>query len=152
MENRSSSPPPFTKPRQPEARPDLPPSLRNRPPSYLEILRRGEREPEEQRADPMWRATLAAIRRDPVDRPLREALAKLLTHTLASGRDKISSQEILWRLRLPPEREVAERRPIARVLRSLGWVRVRYGPQNKRVWGWRWREWNVSHVRIDLNT
>jgi hypothetical protein len=100
----------------------------------------------------MWLATLQTVRHDKLDRPLRETIAKLLTHTLASGRDKISGREIFWRLRIPPHLEQCEGRNIARVLRSLGWVRVRYGPQNKRIWGWRWREWNVSQVKIDLNS
>jgi hypothetical protein len=86
------------------------------------------------------------------DTPLRAPLADLLAHTLASGRDMISGREIFWRLRVPKHLERAEGRNLARVLRSLGWVRVRYGPQNKRIWGWRWREWNVSHVKVDLNT
>jgi hypothetical protein len=73
------------------------------------------------------------------------------TLTLASGRDKISGREIFWRLRISPHLEQCEGRNIARVIRALGWVRVRYGPQ-KRIWGWRWREWNVSHVKIDLNS
>jgi hypothetical protein len=132
-------------------RPNLP-SLKDRPPSFVELLRQGQRKAEEQRADPMWRATLETIRNDPTDRPLRTAVADLLTHTLASGRNMISGREIFWRLRVPPNREVAERLAIARVLRSLGWVRVRYGPQNKRIWGWRWREWNVSHVKVDLGS
>jgi hypothetical protein len=54
--------------------------------------------------------------------------------------------------RIPPHLERSEGRNIARVLRSVGWVRFRYGPQDKRIWGWRWREWNVSHVKIDLDT
>ena len=100
----------------------------------------------------MWRATLETMRHDELDRPLREPLVELLTYTLASGRDRISGREIFWRLRVPPHREACEKRNIARVLRSLGWVRVRYGTQDKRIWGWRWREWNVSHAKIDLNS
>jgi hypothetical protein len=115
-------------------------------------LRRKRAEAEEQRVDPMWRATLETMRKDKLDTPLREPIAALLTHTLASGRDKISGREIFWGLRISPHLEQCEGRNIARVLRSLGWVRVRYGPQNKRIWGWRWREWNVSHVKVDLNS
>jgi hypothetical protein len=91
-----------------------------------------------------------------VDKPLREPLIELLTHTLASGRDRISGREIFWRLRVPPKLEKGEGKCIARVLRSLGWVRYRWGVgpagKQKRIWGWRWREWNVSHVKIDLNS
>jgi hypothetical protein len=138
-------------PRPPD--PDnLPPLLRNHPPRYLQLLRQGSAEAQERAVDPMWLATVETMRRDPADRPLREPLAALLTHTLASGREKISGREIFWRLRVPPHREAAEKRAICRVMRSLGWVRVRYGTQDRRVWGWRWREWNVSHVKIDLNS
>jgi hypothetical protein len=115
-------------------------------------LRRKRAEAEERSVDPMWRATLETARKDRSDRPLREPIAELLTHTLAAGRDIISGREIFWRLRIPPNREQCEGRNIARVLRSLGWARVRYGPQDKRIWGWRWREWNVSHVKLDLNS
>jgi hypothetical protein len=90
------------------------------------------------------------------DHPLQAALAQLLAHTLASGRETISGREIFWRLRIPPNRETAERRALARVLRSLGWVRVRTGKgpagQQVRVWGWRWREWNVGEVKVDLRS
>jgi hypothetical protein len=127
-------------------------SLLKRGPSYVELLQQESAKAEEQRADPMWRAMLQTVHDDTLDRPLREPIAKLLTHTLASGRDRLSGREIFWRLRVPPHREACEKRNIARVLRSLGWVRVRYGPQDKRVWGWRWREWNVSHVKIDLDS
>jgi hypothetical protein len=126
--------------------------LLKRKSSYLQLLREQSAKAEEQRADPMWRATLQTVQHDTLDHPLREAIAKLLTHTLASGRDRLSGREIFWRLRIPPHREAYEKRNIARVLRSLGWVRVRYGPQDKRIWGWRWREWNISHVKIDLKS
>ena len=99
---------------------------------YVELLRsEAERSP-------------AALRAE--DRPLREALIALLAHTLATGREMISGKEIFWRLRVPPQREKQQGRHIARVLRSLGWVRCRYGKNEpgKRVWGWRYREWNVS--------
>jgi hypothetical protein len=144
--------PPKTSGEPPEHKPYLQRLKQKDSPSYTTLLRQIKARSEEQRVDPMWRATLETMRHDTVDRPLREALAKLLTHTLASGRDKISGREIFWRLRIPPYLEQCEGRNIARVLRSLGWVRVRYGPQNKRIWGWRWREWNVSHVKIDLNS
>lgn len=135
-------------------RPDDPLSLwsLNQRASYLSRLREARAEAEEQRTDPMWRTRIQAVRHDRFDRPLRGAIADLLTHTLASGRDKISGREIFLRLRIPPRLEQCEGRNIARVLRALGWVRVRYGPQNKRIWGWRWREWNVSHVKIDLSS
>jgi hypothetical protein len=135
-------------------RPDDPLSLSslNQRASYLSLLRQQSIKAEEQRAHPTWQATLQTVRHDRLDRPLRVTIANLLTHTLASGRDKISGREIFWRLRVPPHLEQCEGRNIARVLRALGWVRVRYGPQHKRIWGWRWREWNVSHVKIDLNS
>jgi hypothetical protein len=85
-------------------------------------------------------------------KPISGPLAELLAHTLASGRERITNREILWRLRVPGHNEHFETKNIARVLRSLGWVKVRYGPQAKRVWGWRWREWNVSHLKIDLDS
>jgi hypothetical protein len=119
---------------------------------FVRLLRQKRAESEEHRIDPMWQAALQTLRHDRLDSPLREPIAKLLTHTLASGRDRLSGREIFWRLHVPPHREQSEGRNIARVLRSLGWVRVRYGPQDKRIWGWRWREWNVSHVKIDLNS
>ena len=89
-----------------------------------------------------------------IDTPLYAPLAALLAHTLASGRDKISGQEIFWRLRLGPTQQPTERRAIARVLSALGWVRCHYGRDEpgKRVWGWRWREWNVREVKIDLKS
>lgn len=128
--------------------PNLPPIHK----SYLELLRRRPYEERKQVADQMLQATIATLGHDDLDAPLRPPLANLLAHTLASGRDRISGQEIFWRLRLTPKQQAVERRAICRVLRSLGWARVRYGPQNKRIWGWRWREWNVSHVKIDLNS
>lgn len=142
--------------------------LRDRPPSYLELLRQGATPPdrvpylellrrgtverEQRHADRMAPTTLQAVRHNSFDTPLRQPLADLLAHTLAQGRDRISGREIFWRLRIPPNREACEKRAIARLLRSLGWVRVRYGPQGKRIWGWRWREWNVTHVKIDLKS
>jgi hypothetical protein len=74
----------------------------------------------------------------------------LLAHVLATGREMISGREIFWRLRVPPQREKQQGRDIARVLRSLGWVRCHYGKNEpgKRVWGWRYREWNVSAALI----
>jgi hypothetical protein len=119
---------------------------------YIQLLRQKRAELEQQAVDPMLLATRQTVRRDALDRPLRKSIADLLAHTLASGRDKISGREIFWRLRIPPHLEACEKHNIARVIRSLGWVKVRYGPQNKRIWGWRWREWNVSHVKIDLNS
>jgi hypothetical protein len=72
----------------------------------------------------------------------------LLANVLATGRDRISGREIFWRLRIPPKLEKRDGRDIARVLRSLGWVRCHYGRDRDkggmRVWGWKWREWNVS--------
>src|SRR5580704_14013141 len=97
----------------------------NRTTSYLQLLRQGRAELEEQQADPMWQATLQTVRHDRLDHPLREMVAKLLTHTLSSGRDRLSGREIFWRLRVPPRLEQCEGRNLARVLRSLGWVRVR---------------------------
>jgi hypothetical protein len=66
----------------------------------------------------------------------------------------ISGREIFFRLRVPPRLERSEGRNIARTLRGLGWVRYRSGKgpagDQTRVWGWRWREYNVSQVKINL--
>jgi hypothetical protein len=127
---------------------------------FMELLRQGEIEQEQRRAE-QEQAEQNALRDfsqgtlpAKLDYPLSEALAALLTYTLASGRDRISSREIFRRLRLSSSREAAERRLIAQCLRSLGWVRVRWGKDEpgKRIWGWRWREWNVSQVKVDLDT
>jgi hypothetical protein len=104
----------------------------------------------------LWQATVATARKGKLDQPLREPLIALLTHTLASGRDRSSKREICWRLRVPLHLEKSEGKPISRTMRALGWVLYRWGkgPQGRqvRVYGWRWREWNVSHVKIDLDT
>ena len=89
------------------------------------------------------------------DKPLREAMVQLLANTLANGRDRISGQEIFWRLRIPPQLENTKGRDIARVLRSLGWVRCHYGTDKPeghgRVWGWKWREWSISAALVAQN-
>ena len=39
------------------------------------------------------------------------------------------------------------------MLRSLGWVRCHYGTDGSpagSIWGWKWREWNVS-AALSLN-
>ncbi len=118
------------------------------PKSYLEQLR----QPSSAQVAPYVELLRERIHRDEAtgpalsatERPLREALVQLLAHTLATGRETISGREIFWRLRVPPQREKQQGRDIARVLRSLGWVRCRYGQQSQRIWGWRWREWGVS--------
>ena len=103
--------------------------------SYMELLRRTVAEAEAKRADPMWRASFQVVPHGgKLDGPLREALAKVLTYS--GGRERISGREIFWRLRVPPSREACEKHSLARVLHSLGWVGVHYGPQDQR-WGWR---------------
>jgi hypothetical protein len=124
-----------------------PPTL---PRSYLEQLR----QPSSAQVAPYVTLLRERIHRDEAtspalpasDRPLREALVRLLAHTLATGREMISGREIFWRLQVPPQREKQQGRDIARVLRSLGWVRCHYGKNTPsgRIWGWRYREWNVS--------
>jgi hypothetical protein len=105
--------------------------------SYVELLRASRPDPD---APPL----------SATDTPLREALIHLLAHTLATGREMISGRELFWRLQIPPQKEKRDGRDIARVLRSLGWTRCRYGKDRPggRVWGWRWREWGVSNVAL----
>jgi hypothetical protein len=160
----------------PHSAPSAP--LRNRPPSYLEQLREGKPAPPRapytellrQRAvEQALRQAQEAARNSRFDLPdpstgsgppgkldpaLRDALAALLAYTLASGRDRISSRDIFRRLRVPSHLEQSEGRAIAQCLKSLGWVRVHWGKDapGQRVWGWRWREWNISHVKVDLDT
>jgi hypothetical protein len=132
-----------------------PPTSRpsTRPLSYMELLRQGAYPQRVEAADAMMQATAATHAHAVTDTPLYAPLAALLAHTLASGRDRISGQEIFWRLRLDPNQQRAEGRAIARVLRALGWVKIHYGKNGgHRVWGWRWREWNVSQVKIDLKS
>jgi hypothetical protein len=120
--------------------------------SYMEQLRQGAYPQRVEAADVMMQATAATHAHAALDTPLYAPLAALLAHTLASGRDRISGQEIFWRLRLDPKQQRVECRAIARVLRALGWVKVHYGKNGgHRVWGWRWREWNVSQVKIDTH-
>jgi hypothetical protein len=72
----------------------------------------------------------------------------LLANVLATGRDRISGRELFWQLRIPPQLEKLKSKDIARMLRSLGWVRCHYGkpgPGN-RIWGWKWREWTISEA------
>ena len=84
----------------------------------------------------------------PTDRPLREALIQLLANVLSTGRDRISGRDLFWRLRIPPQLEQQKGPDIARVMRSLGWVRSHYGKDKDkggvRIWGWKWREWTLS--------
>jgi hypothetical protein len=84
----------------------------------------------------------------PEDRPLREALIQILASILATGRDRVSSRDLHWRLRVPPQLANRKGRDIARVMRSLGWVRSHYGTDRDkggiRTWGWVWREWTIS--------
>jgi hypothetical protein len=127
------------------------PTLSGRPTNFTAQLQQARLKVAERNADPAYRATVEATRHAG-DTPLREPLTQLLSHTLASGKDRISGREIIWRLRLSPSQEQYERRPIARVMRSLGWVRVHYGPQDRRIWGWRLRGWNLRRVIVDLNT
>ena len=154
-------------PRSPSSAP-----LRNRPPSYLEqlhqgspphslpymeLLRRGALKVEQRRAEQEKRAGRFDLPETPpgkLDPALRDALAALLAYTLASGRDRISSRDIFRRLRVPSHLEQSEGRAIAQCLKSLGWVRVHWGKDapGQRVWGWRWREWNISHVKVDLKS
>ena len=147
--------------------------VRNRPPSYLEQLRGGAAalprlpyleqlrqgvvEQERRRTEQEEQASRFDLPETPpgkLDPALRDALAALLAYTLASGRDRISSRDIFRRLRVPSRLEQSEGRAIAQCLKSLGWVRVHWGKDapGQRVWGWRWREWNVSHVKVDLNS
>jgi hypothetical protein len=124
---------------------------------YLEQLRQGAGEQERRRAEQEEQNSRFALPETPpgkLDPALRDALAALLAYTLASGRDRISSRDIFRRLRVPSRLEQSEGRAIAQCLKSLGWVRVHWGKDEpgKRVWGWRWREWNVSHVKIDLKS
>jgi hypothetical protein len=98
----------------------------------------------------LLRATPQAL---PTDRPLREALIQMLANVLATGRDRISGRELFWRLRIPPKLEQLKSKDIVRVLRSLGWVRCRYGKEGggMRVWGWKWREWTISEsIALDF--
>jgi hypothetical protein len=122
---------------------------------YLEQLRAAAAQGRERCDNPVLEAALDIERRGG-DQGLQDALVQLLAHTLASGRDMISGREIFYRLRVPPNRELYEGRAIARTLRSLGWVRCRTGKgpagNQVRVWGWRWREWNVGQVKVDLLT
>jgi hypothetical protein len=122
---------------------------------YLEQLRAAAAHGRERRDNPVLEAALDVEQRGGAP-GLQDALVRLLAHTLASGREMVSGREIFWRLRVSPSQEVAERRTIARLLRSLGWVRVRTGKgpagQQVRVWGWRWREWNTGQVKVDLET
>jgi len=127
-----------------------------RPLSYIEQLRQAS----SAQAAPyveLLRATPPPADAEPLpsDRPLREALVVLLANVLATGRDRISGREIFWRLRIPPKLEKRDGRDIARVLRSLGWVRCHYGTDGSpagRVWGWKWREWNVSAALVAQST
>ena len=102
----------------------------------------------------MLKATMATLKQDHLDAPLRQPLADFLAHALASGREVVSTQEIYWRLRLPEKQQLFEKYAIARVLKSFGWVKVRYGndARGQRIYGWRWREWNVTQVKIDLRS
>jgi hypothetical protein len=122
-------------------------------PSYIEQLRQVSTA----QAAPYVELLKAASPPDepplPSDVPLRDALIALLANTLATGREYISGQEIFWRLRVPHQKQKRDGRDIARVLRSLGWVRSHYGKDGGggRVWGWKWREWNVS-AALSLET
>lgn len=124
------------------------PKLANRPLSYIEQLRQASAA----QAAPYVELLRATKAHDdvepalPTDRPLREALIQILASVLSTGRDRISGRDIFWRLRIPPQLELQKGRDIARVLRSLGWVRCHYGKNGPglRIWGWKWREWSIS--------